>query len=141
MTRSHTVDPTREAFQAFKDLPRDTPLNMLNLIQLRDQAAYADKRQASGAEAYAEYGRRSGPIFERVGGTILWRGRPEVLLIGPADESWDLAFIAAYPSAGAFLEMVTDPTYQSDAVPHRVAAVVTSRLLRTLPIEGGSGFG
>ncbi|MBR9825221.1 MAG: DUF1330 domain-containing protein [Alphaproteobacteria bacterium] len=135
------IDPTREAFQIFKDLDRTTPIQMLNLIKLRDQAVYPDGREATGLEAYANYGKFSGPIFQRVGGSILWRGRPECTLIGPADEAWDIAFIAAYPHAGAFMEMVTDPVYQSEAVPHRQAGVLNSRLVRHQPLEGGDVFG
>ena len=135
------IDPTREAFQAFKDLDRSAPIQMLNLIRLRENAAYPDGRTATGTQAYAEYGKRSGPIFQRVGGSILWRGEPKVTLIGPVDEAWDLAFIAAYPTAGAFLEMVTDPVYQSDAVPHRQAAVLDSRLIRHHVLGSGDAFG
>lgn len=135
------VDPERAAFEAFKALPRGEPVEMLNLIALHDRATYPDGRDISGAQAYRLYGETSAPIFQRVGGRILWRGAPRCVLIGPADEHWDLAFIAAYPSAGAFLEMVTDPVYQSKAVPHRRAAVLDSRLIRHAPAGAGSAFG
>jgi uncharacterized protein (DUF1330 family) len=132
------VDPSREHFEAFKALPRDTPILMLNLIRLRTTAAYPDGRVATGREAYAAYGRESAPVFARVGGTIVWRGRPEQVVIGPPDERWDIAFIARYPTAAAFLEMVTDPGYR-EAVVHRQAAVDDSRLIRMgeLPPTGG----
>ncbi|PWE18209.1 DUF1330 domain-containing protein [Marinicauda salina] len=134
------IDPDRAAFEAFKALPRDEPVEMLNLIRLRERAAYPDGREATGLEAYKAYGEQSGPIFRRVGGRIVWRGRPRLVLIGPSDEAWDLAFVAAYPSAAAFLEMVADPTYQSDAVPHRQAAVADSRLIRHAPLEASDRF-
>lgn len=133
------IDPEREQFEAFKALPRDEACLMLNLIRLRDQARYADGRQATGAEAYQAYGRDSGPIFQRVGGEIIWRGNPRLVLIGPQDEQWDLAFIARYPSAHAFMEMVTDAAYR-EAVKHRQAAVRDSRLIRMAESERGSGF-
>ena len=136
---SRYVDPERDQFEAFKALPRDAPIMMLNLVAFRDEAKYPDGRRATGAEAYAAYGRESAPVFERVGGEILWRGRAEVMLIGPADRRWDLAFVARYPTAGAFLEMVTDPVYR-EAVKHRQAAVLDSRLIRTSEIEFGDGF-
>ena len=69
---------------------------------------------------------------------VVWRGAFETVLTGPADEQWDAAFIAQYPSAGAFLEMVTDPDYRL-AVVNRQAAVQTSRLIRFAPLEGDSG--
>lgn len=134
------IDPEREQFNAFKDLPRDQPVNMLNLVKLHKNAVYADGTETTGAEAYAAYGRETGPIFQRVGGTIIWRGEPQVMVIGPMDEAWDLAFVARYPTAGAFLEMVTDPNYQL-AVKHRQAAVETSRLLRCAEQEANDVFG
>jgi len=135
----HHVDPSRELFDAFKALPRDTPIMMLNLIRLRDQAAYADGRQATGAQAYAAYGRESGPIFRRLGGSIIWRGKPETVVIGPADERWDIGFIARYPNSAAFMAMVSDPDYRI-AVVHRQAAVDDSRLIRFGEAGAGEGF-
>jgi len=136
---SNYIDPERDQFEAFKALPRDEPIMMFNLLRFREKAAYPDGRDVSGAAAYAAYGRESTPVFQRVGGEIIWRGRPEVMLIGPKDKRWDLAFIARYPTAGAFLEMVTDPQYRQ-AVKHRQAAVLDSRLIRTADIENGQGF-
>lgn len=133
------VDPERAQFEAFKALPRDEPVMMLNLLRFRGKAAYEDGRDATGADAYEAYGRESASVFRRVGGEIVWRGRPEVTLIGPGDERWDLVFIARYPTAGAFLEMVTDPVYR-EAVKHRQAAVLDSRLIRTTEAAAGQGF-
>ncbi len=42
------LDPTRIQFDAFKDLPRDTPIMMLNLIRFKAQASYEDGREMSG---------------------------------------------------------------------------------------------
>jgi uncharacterized protein (DUF1330 family) len=106
------IDPERDQFKKFKDLPRDKPIMMLNLLRFRDKAAYEDDRELSGAEAYTAYGRESGPVFRRVGGKIIWRGKPEIMLIGPKDKRWDLVFVAHYPTADSFLEMVTDPDYR-----------------------------
>ena len=145
MTQTY-IDPTRESFDAFKALPRDTPIHMLNLLRFRDKAAYPAGHEHgakgwSGRDAYAEYGRSSGPIFARVGGSIIWRGVMQSMLMGPQDEAWDTVFIAAYPNAGAFLDMVTDPDYQR-AVVNRQAAVRDSRLIRFAPEVGdASSFG
>ena len=133
------VNPERDQFEAFKALPRDKPVMMINFVKFREHAEYEDGRQATGAEAYAAYGRDSASVFQRVGGEIIWRGKPEVMLIGPFEKAWDLAFIARYPTAGAFLEMVTDPVYR-EAVKHRTAGVLDSRLIRTGEAEKGDGF-
>lgn len=139
------VDPTRESFDAFKALPRDVPINMLNLLRFRGQAEYPlDHPNAglgwSGERAYAEYGTTSGPVFQRVGGTIIWRGKMESMLIGPQQKQWDSSFIARYPNSGAFMEMITDPDYKK-AVVNRQAGVLTSRLIRFGELEGADGFG
>ncbi len=139
------IDPTRAQFDAFKALDRDQPLDMLNLVALRQTATYPDdhplaEKKLTGAEAYAHYGRESTPVLARVGGDITWRGRFDATLIGPDEEAWDIMFIAHYPSAHAFLAMVSDPEYQR-AVVHRQAAVRTSRLIRSmgLPLTGTFG--
>ena len=134
------VDPTRETFAAFRANDRPGPIHMLNLVRFRDRAAYEDGREATGAEAYAAYGRESGPVFSRLGGRILWRGRFELTLIGPGEEHWDECFIAEYPSVAAFVEMLRDPVYR-EAVKHRQAAVRDSRLIRLAPTEAGDVFG
>jgi uncharacterized protein (DUF1330 family) len=140
-----SVDPTRPQFEAFKALPRDEPIHMLNLIRLRPVADYppdhADHGKGlSGLDAYRAYGRTSAEVFARVGGRQVWAGRPDVVVTGPSDERWDLAFIAEYPSAGAFLAMVTDEGYR-EHVKHRQAAVEDSRLIRMAPITPGTTFG
>ena len=135
-----SIDPTKERFGAFKDLPQDEPVHMLNLVRLRDKAAYPDGRVATGREAYQAYSRESGPVFRRLGGRQVWIGRPDLTLIGPEDERWDIAFIAEYPSGAAFIEMVRDPVYR-EAVKHRQAAVADSRLIRMMPGKPGAGFG
>ena len=139
------VDPTRTQFEAFKALPRDEPIHMLNLIRLKPAAEYPEDHEnhdkgMTGLDAYRAYGRTSAEVFSRVGGKQIWAGRPETVVTGPADEQWDLAFIAEYPSAGAFLAMVTDPGYR-EHVKHRTAAVADSRLIRLAPITPGAGFG
>jgi uncharacterized protein (DUF1330 family) len=134
------IDPTKETFAAFRSSDRPGPIHMLNLVRFRDKAAYPDGRSATGAEAYAAYGRDSHPVFSRLGGRVVWRGNFELMLIGPSDERWDECFIAEYPSVAAFVEMIRDPVYR-EAVKHRQAAVLDSRLIRLAPAAAGSGFG
>jgi uncharacterized protein (DUF1330 family) len=134
------IDPTKETFAAFRADDRPGPIHMLNLVRLRARAAYPDGREATGAEAYAAYGRESGPVFSALGGSIVWRGKFELMLIGPETERWDLCFIASYPTVAAFVAMIRDPAYR-EAVRHRQAAVEDSRLIRLEPGEGGSAFG
>ena len=134
------IDPTKEVFAQFRENDRAGPIHMLNLVRLRDRAAYPDGRTATGAQAYAAYGRESGPVFTRLGGKIVWMGGFELMVIGPSHERWDHCFIAEYPGVAAFVEMIRDPVYR-EAVKHRQAAVEDSRLIRLAPGAAGVGFG
>ncbi len=135
------IDPTKESFGYFKDLPTDDgPIHMLNLVRLREKAAYSDGRDVSGREAYRAYSRESGPVFKKLGGKQFWVGVPQLMLIGPSHEIWDLVFIAEYPSGQAFIDMLRDPIYR-EAVKHRQAALLDSRLLRLKPGVPGDTFG
>jgi uncharacterized protein (DUF1330 family) len=134
------IDPSREQFAAMMKLPDDGPIWMLNIIRLRKKAKYEDGHEATGKEAYAAYGRESKTFFEGVGGRIIWSGEPKLVLIGPEDERWDVCFVAEYPSAAAFADMVKNPGYQA-VVHHRQAAVKDSRLIRIRPGEAGRLFG
>ncbi|MBM3555559.1 MAG: DUF1330 domain-containing protein, partial [Alphaproteobacteria bacterium] len=48
--------------------------------------------------------------------------------------------IAEYPSVAAFVAMIRDPAYR-EAVKHRQAAVLDSRLIRLAPAKPGAVFG
>ena len=140
------IDPGREAWEVFKSLPRDQPIHMLNLIRLRDRAAYPEGhpnhgKDISGREAYREYGRTIAPHLARLHSRQVWAGAPQVMVTGPATEAWDLAFIVEYPGSQAFIDMVRDPDYRANVVPHRTAAVADSRLLRLEPMEPGDKLG
>ena len=128
-----------DAFRAFRAIPRDGPIQMLNLVRLHAKAKGPDGEPVSGAQAYATYGALSAPVLARVGGRIVWRGRMEMALIAPPDEKWDIAFIAEYPSAEAFATMLKDPDYRV-AMAWRQAAVADSRLIRFEPLDAGGAF-
>lgn len=130
---------SKETWQAFRSDDRPGAIHMLNLIRLRPTADYPDGRAATGQEAYGEYSRISAPVLHRLGGRIVWRGGFELTMVGPASESWDICFIAEYPSVAAFEEMMRDPVYR-DAMAHRQAGVEDSRLVRFSPQPAGMRF-
>ena len=145
MSDAH-VDPDRQAWDIFKSLPRDQPIHMLNLIRLREVAAYPQGhpnhgKAISGLEAYREYGRTIAPHLARLGSRQVWAGAPQVMVTGPSSEAWDLAFIVEYPGSQAFIDMVRDPDYRENVVPHRTAAVADSRLLRLRPLDPDDKLG
>ncbi len=135
------INPSPENLAAFGKLDRAGPIQMLNLVKLRIHATYKVGTLATGAEAYAMYGKLGGAIFRAHGGKIIWSGTPELVLIGPdKSEDWDIAFIAEYPDSAAFASMIRDPAYQA-ITHHRTAAIENSRLIRMRPSQQGAEFG
>ncbi|MCO6187261.1 DUF1330 domain-containing protein [Rhizobium sp. L1K21] len=130
---------SRERWDGFRAIDDSGPIHMLNLVRFRQKADYDDGRDVSGAEAYKTYSKLSGPVFSRLGGRIVWRGKPQFMMIGPDGEDWDIAFIAEYPDAAAFAAMIEDPEYRK-AMPHRQAGVLDSRLIRMKPLDFGGAF-
>ena len=80
------IDPSRENWEAFKALPRDTPIHMLNLIKFRERAEYPaghpnHGQDLSGREAYAIYKAGLAPIVTASG------ARPSTRLISRTPSS------------------------------------------------------
>lgn len=126
-----TIDPTRESLAQLKSLPQDQPVIMLNLLRFREQAAYpadADQSPCAGHEAYKRYLALADTHVARVGGEVLWMGKPQANIIAPPDEHWDSILLVRYPSPAAFSAMLRDPDYRAASV-HRTAALEDSRLI------------
>ena len=128
------VDPDRANWQRFKDLPRDRPIHMLNLIKFRELADYPaghpnHGKRLTGREAYAIYAAGFQKLVVDDGAAMVWKAPLECVVTGPLDE-WDEAFVMGYPSSVAFMKMVKNQEYVRDVLPHRSAAVADSRLIR-----------
>ena len=128
----HYIEPEDHQMAAFlAEFPGDTSVVMLNLLRFREQAEYPpgeDEEPCTGFEAYIRYGGGVMPMIESAGGERVWQGRPAAMLIGPQDKHWNLAVLVRYPTAQAFVNMVSSPEYQEIAR-HRGAALVDSRLI------------
>lgn len=139
------VDPTREQFKGMFSLPLQQPIAMLNLLRFREVAQYgADAAEAnqdpvSGRIAYGRYSQETEVLYRAAGGRQLWVGAGQHVLVGPNEERWDLVFLAYYPSAQAFVDMVKSPAYQH-ATRHRTAGVEEARLIRCAELPAGAGF-
>lgn len=112
-------------------------INMINLIRFRAKADYPGSHAAAaenltGQQAYERYAAGTLPFLGKLGARVVWQGAPQAVVIGPAEERWDMAFIVEYPSVAAMLSMIGDADYQQVAV-HRTAAVEDSRLIRCTP--------
>jgi uncharacterized protein (DUF1330 family) len=130
------VEPTMDQLSAWRAMPDDGPIVMVNLLRFRARADGIDAADGiSGLEAYARYGTAVQPFLERVGGEVLQALGAEVVMVGPAEPEWDMVFAVRYPSKAAFMEMIREPGYL-EVHGHRAAALADSRLIacRALPV-------
>ena len=131
------ISPEPGSLESFKEsYPQETPVDMLNLLRFRDQSAYPSDFAAepsSGAEAYGRYAKAVLPLLESRGAKSSWQGRQAAMLIGPQDKDWHLAVVMRYPTAAAFLDMVSSAEYNAIVV-HRTAALEDSRLIAFRPL-------
>ena len=124
MKIENKILPNEEQLKGFTDEPEKGPIKMLNLVKLKDKAEYQDERESdiSGLEAYAIYGKEVVEHLNKVGAKLIFSGVVDRLMIGEADDMWDLVAIAEYPNRKAMLEMIMDPDYLETAK-HREAAI------------------
>ncbi|MBS0338342.1 MAG: DUF1330 domain-containing protein [Proteobacteria bacterium] len=98
-------------------LPDSGPVVMVNMLRLRDRAAY--KR----------YSELTMPLIKARGGTVIWAGDGEAVAYGDAaGDRWDYVVLVRYPSRAAFLDMVASPEYAA-ANAHREQAVEKHAIL------------
>lgn len=93
-------------------LPDAGPVVMVNLLRLRDRAAYR------------RYSELAMPLIKARGGTVLWAGNGEAVAFGDAQaDRWDYVVLVRYPSRAAFLDMARSPEYAAANVHHELAVV------------------
>jgi len=128
------LDPTHEAVAAFLQRGLTGPVDMLNLLRFREVADYSDSPELapespiSGIEAYQRYMAHTTPFLVEAGGALRLMGEGGQLLIGPADERWDIALIVRHSNPKAFLDFASNEAYLA-GLGHRTAALEDSRLL------------
>ena len=106
-----TTGPKEVNADLLASLPDEGPVTMVNLLRLRDRAAY--KR----------YSEATMPLIKARGGTVIWAGNGEAAAYGDPDaDRWDYVVLVRYPSRAAFLDMVRSAEYV-EANRHREAAV------------------
>lgn len=102
-----------------ESLPDTGPAVMVNMLKLRDRAAYT------------RYSEATMPLIKARGGTVLWAGNGEAVAFGDAQtDRWDYVVLVRYPSRAAFLDMMGSPEYAAANV-HREQAVEKHVILAT----------
>ncbi len=138
MQVSNAVTPTQEQFMQFLSSDFTGPVCMLNLLKFKHKAEYEDGRETdlTGAQAYNLYGQQMKPHVISKGGLFLFSGVIAQMMIGSAEEQWDMTAIVEYPSKEAFVEIASSKDVQGFAV-HRTAGLKGQLLIATSQTELG----
>jgi uncharacterized protein (DUF1330 family) len=103
---------------------------MLNLLKYKERSGDG---AGSGQDAYGRYADQVVQMVEAQGGTVVWMGTPDQVLIGdPEADAWDAVALVRYPSRTAFMEMASSAPYQ-EAHHHREAGLERTVLLPMTP--------
>jgi len=132
MNITNQIHPSPEQAKTFFGGADDGPMCMVNLLKFKDKASYADGSEPtlSGRDAYLRYGAAVQACIAAVGGKSRFSGLVSDLMIGEADELWDMVAIVEYPSRAAMLQMLQSPEYQAISI-HRDAGLAGQLNIRT----------
>jgi hypothetical protein len=135
------ISPEPRVLEAFLREAPERPLLMLNLNRHRERARYAAgetpaSRDASGAAAYARYGRNTLPFVLRRGRGPIFAGEPIGIAVGdpghPLAGPWDELLLVHYRQRSGMHDMLTAAAYQA-GLPHREAGLERAALIATSP--------
>ena len=108
--------------------PTEGPFYMVNLIEYREQAVYADGRATTltGREADALYS--PGEYLAAIGARQVFMGEVTQTTLG--EEKWDRVAIVEYPCPLSSFAMAADPSFQARSE-HKDAALESSIIMVT----------
>lgn len=134
MEVKNQVSPDMQVAMNFFSEAEDGPFVMLNLLKLKDKAAYDDGSDTnlSGREAYQKYGMVATECIGKVGGRVLFSGAVTGLLLGEIEENWDMVALVEYPSLEAFRSMTSLPEFV-EASKHRSAGLAGQLNIKVKP--------
>ena len=114
----------------------DGPFFMVNLIEFRDQAVYADGRETdlTGVEANNLYGQTGVQVLVGGGMRPALAGAVDADAAPEAVPAWDQVAIARYPSYQEFFALSQSPELQV-GLEHKDAGVETTIVIPTLRVE------
>jgi hypothetical protein len=128
------LEPTQSAGRLFVQRGLDGSVVMLNLLRFREVADYTAHPELiplspiSGTEAFERYIQHTLPYLRENGGDVLFLGAGGPFLIGPENDTWDMAMLVRQSIVASFLSFASHGAYLA-GIGHRAAAIEDSRLL------------
>jgi hypothetical protein len=126
-----------DVLSAERQIPRDMPIVMLNMVTYHESVQYSDTEHCTGREAYLT---RYAPAFNRAaaaagvnGIEVVYLGTVAASIVPRQNRQWDEIVLVRYPNFSALRKVIESPLYKSDAEPHRKAALKDWQFIATFP--------
>ena len=113
-----------EGLEILKGFSAKEPVFMLNYLNYKDIVSVTGK---TGVETYKEYMVAAMPFFAHIEADIIFKGKPQAMILGPSDETmWDEVLIVKYANKNEFFKLTQMKDYPSQL---RASALSDSRLI------------
>jgi hypothetical protein len=114
----------KEALQLLSNFDENAPVFMMNYLNYKDQVSVTGK---TGKETYNEYMKAATPFFQKIEADIIFKGKPQAMIIGPSDEKlWDEVLIVKYANKNEFFKLMQFKEYPREL---RASALEDSHLI------------
>lgn len=118
------MDINQNSLLQLKEFDKNLPVFMINYLKYKDQVSETGK---TGKETYIEYMKAALPFFQKIKAEIIFKGKPQALIIGPTNENlWDEVLIVKYKNKNEFFKLMQFEDYPKTL---RASALTDSRLI------------
>lgn len=105
-------------------LDENKPVFMMNYLNYEVKVTSTGK---TGEETYKDYMKAAFPFFQKIDADIIFKGKPQAIIIGPSDEKlWDEVLIVKYANKNEFFKLLQFKDYPREL---RASALSDSRLI------------
>ena len=118
------MEINKEALQKLAEFDETKPVFMLNYLNYKSLVESTGK---TGKETYKEYMEAAFPFFQKIDAEIIFKGKPQSILLGPKNEEfWDEVLIVKYANKNEFFKLLQFKDYPKEL---RASALSDSRLI------------
>ena len=115
------MEINNDSLDVLSNFDENTPVFMMNYIN------YKEVVSSTGKEIYNDYMKAAFPFFQKIQAEIIFKGKPQVTIIGPSNEKlWDEVLIVKYANKNEFFKLMQFKEYPRAL---RASALSDSRLI------------